>query len=315
MTDRNTLIANLVHQLMRYGDGEDQERYIYGVEVRRDPATAKQTVFFRMQDRHTRKIHTMEEAISDTSLRLYGNQYGWIHRIATKFTERWEYFKKMGVFPPKDSHYGVEEKGAIGFLEAVDPDDMRAVDEFSKEMKLELLKNSHKGGWLSEDVGSLLRRLKMEVRELEEAIIWNDGIVEEAADVANFVMMIADHQKCWSTNRGRVPDGLPGIRDRDSMSLPKDHWIYESCSEPPMPFKLGIGESLRRCLSERIVEAAKYAVRGATMSGTDMDFDPDAVIQNLIVGLFGYHTKDGSKGGELIPRNKPIDEDDDGVQG
>jgi len=99
----------------------------------------------------------------------------------------------------------------------VDPDDMRAVDEFSKEMKLKLLKNSHKGGWLSEDVGSLLRRLKMEVRELEEAIyIWNDGIVEEAADVANFAMMIADHQKRWSTSSDRFPDGIPGIRDQDS---------------------------------------------------------------------------------------------------
>ena len=43
----------------------------------------------------------------------------------------------------------------------------------------------------------------------------------------------------------------------------------------------------------KVREAVKYAVRGATMSGKDMDFDPDALVQNALVGLFGYHTEDG----------------------
>jgi hypothetical protein len=42
-----------------------------------------------------------------------------------------------------------------------------------------------------------------------------------------------------------------------------------------------------------LILAGKYAVRSATLKGTVMDFDPDALIQNLIVGFLGYYTKDG----------------------
>jgi hypothetical protein len=38
-----------------------------------------------------------------------------------------------------------------------------------------------------------------------------------------------------------------------------------------------------------VVEAAKYAIKAATDNGKDVDFDPDALIQNLLVGLFGYN--------------------------
>ena len=41
-----------------------------------------------------------------------------------------------------------------------------------------------------------------------------------------------------------------------------------------------------------IREAARYAVKGATMNGEAMDFDPDAMVQNFIVGMLGYHTPD-----------------------
>jgi len=106
MMDRATFLANLVCLLMLYGEGEDTEKYTYGVGIRRDSAKQKQTVFFRMADRTSRQIYTMEEHISDTSFRLYGNKNEWVYQIVAKFTERWEYFKKMGVFPPKDSRFG-----------------------------------------------------------------------------------------------------------------------------------------------------------------------------------------------------------------
>ncbi len=32
----------------------------------------------------------------------------------------------------------------------------------------------------------------------------------------------------------------------------------------------------------------------ATMKGKEQDFDPDALIQNLIVGMLGYHTPTGA---------------------
>jgi hypothetical protein len=97
-----------------------------------------------------------------------------------------------------------------------------------------------------------------------------------------------------------LPDGSAVMRGQ--LSLPKDHWIYERAEEPPAPFRMGVGDPLRRCLENRIVEAAKYAVQGATVNGEVMDFDPDALIQNLVVGLFGYCTSDGTYEGGLIPR-------------
>jgi len=63
-----------------------------------------------------------------------------------------------------------------------------------------LLTNKHKGDWRMCSQNYLLRMLKYEVEELQEAMIAGtlDGggaaaIIEEAADVANFAMMIADN--------------------------------------------------------------------------------------------------------------------------
>ena len=77
-----------------------------------------------------------------------------------------------------------------------------------------------------------------------------------------------------------------------SMPLPQDHWIYESNTSPPIGMRIGTGEK-RNQLAEQIRAAAKYAVRGATMSGKAMDFDPDALVQNMVVGLLGYWTENG----------------------
>jgi hypothetical protein len=63
-----------------------------------------------------------------------------------------------------------------------------------------------------------------------------------------------------------------------------------------MPFRMGVGHPLYREWHDKVREAAKYAVRGATMHGAEMDFDPDALVQNLLVGMFGYHTEDGLSG-------------------
>jgi len=68
-----------------------------------------------------------------------------------------------------------------------------------------------------------------------------------------------------------------------SFPLPKDHWIYDdNPKEPPKNAILGGAE-----IEDKIREAGKYAVRGCTFSGMDMDFDPDAMIQNLTVSLIG----------------------------
>lgn len=108
---------------------------------------------------------------------------------------------------------------------------------------------------------------------------------------------------------GPLPDGS-GFAVM-SMPLKKDHWIYEKAEDgfslpPSMPLRMGseetiliqIGDRPLRVLSRHefsnlLREAGKHAVRGATMGGTEMDFDPDALLQNLVVGALGYWTADG----------------------
>ena len=93
------------------------------------------------------------------------------------------------------------------------------------------------------------------------------------SDVMGDVMVLPDGSACFV----------------GSFPLPKDHWIYDpKMDTPPSPLETGEKEKLRA----RIIEATKYAVRAATMKGKDMDFDPDALIQNMLVGFFGRNPKD-----------------------
>lgn len=64
---------------------------------------------------------------------------------------------------------------------------------FAQAMENQLRANDHKGGWKGCDYAWLFGRLLEEVKELEREVT-RDGehILSEAADVANFAMMIAD---------------------------------------------------------------------------------------------------------------------------
>lgn len=93
------------------------------------------------------------------------------------------------------------------------------------------------------------------------------------------------------TEVGVLPDGS-GFATM-AMPLPKDHWLTaEGYNVPPMPFRCGLGETRSRMAGE-IQAAARYAARASTMNGKAMDFDPDALVQNMIVGMLGYWTADG----------------------
>ncbi len=112
---------------------------------------------------------------------------------------------------------------------------------------------------------------------------------------------------------GILPDGS-GFAIM-SMPLPKDHWLtQEGYNIPPMPFRMGTGDHAVICLfpskgwpdrgvhltkqefADRIRAAGRYAIRASTMNGKEMDFDPDAMLQNLVNGMFGYWTIDGLSG-------------------
>jgi NTP pyrophosphatase (non-canonical NTP hydrolase) len=70
---------------------------------------------------------------------------------------------------------------------------------FSEQMENKLKANDDKGGWSNCDLFWLVDRLKEEVDELENSLYNYRSligtkleIIEEASDVGNFAMMIAD---------------------------------------------------------------------------------------------------------------------------
>lgn len=66
---------------------------------------------------------------------------------------------------------------------------------FAGKMAQKLRENDHKGSWAGLDNNYLEQRLYQEFIELTEAITKGnpDEIIAEAADVANFALMIADN--------------------------------------------------------------------------------------------------------------------------
>lgn len=90
---------------------------------------------------------------------------------------------------------------------------------------------------------------------------------------------------------GPLPDGS-GYATA-SFPLPPTHWLFEDKENvPPMSLRVGVGAE-RSVLAAQIREAARYAIRASTRNGKETDFDPDALVQNMIVGLLGYWTADG----------------------
>lgn len=71
---------------------------------------------------------------------------------------------------------------------------------FAEIMESQLAQNDHKPGWKNDSLRSLLKRIREEVDELGSAIEKTHDdrharaldICSEAADVANFAMMISD---------------------------------------------------------------------------------------------------------------------------
>lgn len=73
------------------------------------------------------------------------------------------------------------------------------VQWFAKQMEAKLINNDFKGGWDDCDLFVLIEKLEDEVAELKSSFFdylninaESPDIISEAADVANFSMMIAD---------------------------------------------------------------------------------------------------------------------------
>jgi len=89
-----------------------------------------------------------------------------------------------------------------------------------------------------------------------------------------------------------LPDGSAFFTA--SLPLPKDHWLYaprcaewdterDTTTDTPYPI-------LNNSHRHAVIAAIRYAVRGATMCGQEMDFDPDALAMNAVYALCGPAT-------------------------
>ena len=84
---------------------------------------------------------------------------------------------------------------------------------FAEQMELQLQANDWKGGWHNDGLAPLYGRLREEMQELEYAIFprWQKAagrILLEAADVANFAMMLADNAQREASRAGGSSEDL-----------------------------------------------------------------------------------------------------------
>ena len=94
-------------------------------------------------------------------------------------------------------------------------------------------------------------------------------------------------------NRGILPDGSGFLIAE--MPLPPNHWLLKpgELEQPPMPMRMGINNPQRRRMEKWLAAAGRYALRASIESPDEVGFDPDALIENLIIGMLGYFTEDG----------------------
>lgn len=83
-----------------------------------------------------------------------------------------------------------------------------------------------------------------------------------------------------------------------SMPLREDHWLYETdpaapgySGPSPMPMAGNCHDPLRLILQDHLQTASRYGIRSSTSCGREDDFDPDAMVRNIEIGLFGYYGK------------------------
>lgn len=101
---------------------------------------------------------------------------------------------------------------------------------FAKQMELKLKANDHKKHWHEMHMDYLIERLYQESQELWTAIISGNAsdIVQEAADVSNFAMMIADNA---------------GLKDRISpATFTDDPNQLDMFEEFNIPIKSNVGD-------------------------------------------------------------------------
>lgn len=79
---------------------------------------------------------------------------------------------------------------------------------FAEAMERGLRRNEHKGGWRNEKFGYLMDCLHDEANELAAAVMADEDagrVLDEAADVGNFAMMVADNARALEGQEKKTP--------------------------------------------------------------------------------------------------------------
>lgn len=132
----------------------------------------------------------------------------------------------------------------------------REVDWFADQMERVLQAHDDKGHWSNCPIEYLLRRLREEVAELEA----NPSDIDEAIDVANFAMMIADASRRERIENTLYAEGLrvEGEAQRLRTILAR---LVTACedfasSEPAMP-----SHHATECEFDAALDVARLAAR------------------------------------------------------
>lgn len=115
-----------------------------------------------------------------------------------------------------------------------------------------------------------------------------------------------------------VTEEAPGMFTGPSP-FPRTHWSVADptgLNVPPMGLRLGTEDPSRERIADLIRAAVRYGFRAATMNGREPNLDPDALVQNIVVGLLGYWTADGLSSDAWgnpspVPPQASIDTNDD----
>lgn len=138
--------------------------------------------------------------------------------------------------------------------------------------------------------------------EAEAGVSWGGHNVRGDADSIAEVRRLIDFEQARQGAKPAsepqevtvLPDGSAfGVM---SFPLPIDHWLcrereYLPGKDEPVDLPRPV---LTHALREHVVAAVRYAVRGATNCGMELDFDPDALVLNAVYALCGPYCREDS---------------------
>ena len=114
------------------------------------------------------------------------------------------------------------------------------------------------------------------------------GISADAFAEIEKKLRAADYHHCFGD--GVIDMSGIAVAPRDPKTLmPPDHWVMRAGDNiRPVPiFTVGTPGTNRQAVRAALVDAARFAIRGATANGTILDFDPNAMVANFLLAVIG----------------------------